>query len=115
MGWEGPLLTDSGGFQVMSLGPCAKLMKGVTFKSHLDGTRYKLTPQSSTRSSISWMPPSPWPLMNASFPCSKQEAKQHGIIHALGEPLAQRVRGAYRLRPGWHIQGSVLKIYARHR
>ena len=36
MGWKGPLLTDSGGFQVMSLGPLRKLDKdGVTFKSHL--------------------------------------------------------------------------------
>ena len=36
MGWDGPLLTDSGGFQVMSLGPLRKLDEdGVTFKSHL--------------------------------------------------------------------------------
>ena len=49
MGWDGPLLTDSGGFQVMSLGPLRSLDEdGVTFKSHLDGTRYRLTPERST-------------------------------------------------------------------
>ena len=49
MGWDGPLLTDSGGFQVMSLGPLRSLDEdGVTFKSHLDGSRYRLTPERST-------------------------------------------------------------------
>ena len=49
MGWDGPLLTDSGGFQVMSLGPLRSVDEdGVTFKSHLDGTRYRLTPERST-------------------------------------------------------------------
>ncbi len=43
MGWDGPLLTDSGGFQVMSLGPLRKLDEdGVTFKSHLDGSQHRL-------------------------------------------------------------------------
>ena len=41
MGWNGPLLTDSGGFQVMSLGPLRHLTEdGVTFKSHLDGSKH---------------------------------------------------------------------------
>ena len=49
MGWNGPLLTDSGGFQVMSLGPLRKIDEdGVTFKSHLDGSRHRLTPERST-------------------------------------------------------------------
>ena len=49
MGWNGPLLTDSGGFQVMSLGPLRKLDEdGVTFKSHLDGSKHRLTPERST-------------------------------------------------------------------
>jgi queuine tRNA-ribosyltransferase len=48
MGWDGPLLTDSGGFQVMSLGPLRKLDEdGVTFKSHLDGSKHRLTPERS--------------------------------------------------------------------
>ena len=49
MGWDGPLLTDSGGLQVMSLGPLRKLDEdGVTFKSHLDGSQHRLTPERST-------------------------------------------------------------------
>ena len=49
MGWNKPLLTDSGGFQIMSLGKLRKIEnKGVTFKSHLDGTKYFLSPKIST-------------------------------------------------------------------
>ena len=46
MGWKKPLLTDSGGFQIMSLGKLRKIENnGVTFKSHLDGTKYFLSPK----------------------------------------------------------------------
>lgn len=46
--WQGPILTDSGGFQVMSLAALRKLNeKGVTFKSHIDGQKYELTPERS--------------------------------------------------------------------
>ena len=46
MGWDGPVLTDSGGFQVMSLGALRRLdEQGVTFASHLDGSRHLLTPE----------------------------------------------------------------------
>jgi queuine tRNA-ribosyltransferase len=46
MNWSGPILTDSGGFQVMSLSKLRKITeKGVTFQSHLDGTTYELTPE----------------------------------------------------------------------
>ena len=49
MGWNKPLLTDSGGFQIMSLGKLRKVENdGVTFKSHLDGTKYFLSPKIST-------------------------------------------------------------------
>ncbi len=45
MDWERPILTDSGGFQVMSLAKLRKLNeKGVTFKSHIDGSSHELTP-----------------------------------------------------------------------
>jgi queuine tRNA-ribosyltransferase len=48
MRWERPILTDSGGFQVMSLAKIAKVKEeGVTFQSHLDGSRHKLTPERS--------------------------------------------------------------------
>jgi queuine tRNA-ribosyltransferase len=48
MRWDRPILTDSGGFQVMSLGKIAKVKEeGVTFQSHLDGSRHALTPERS--------------------------------------------------------------------
>ena len=48
MNWSGPILTDSGGFQVMSLADLRKLTEeGVTFRSHVDGSRHSLTPERS--------------------------------------------------------------------
>ena len=48
MNWERPILTDSGGFQVMSLAELRKLNEeGVTFKSHIDGSRHVLSPERS--------------------------------------------------------------------
>ncbi len=48
MGWERPILTDSGGYQVMSLSELSKLSEeGVNFRSHLDGSRHMLTPERS--------------------------------------------------------------------
>ncbi len=48
MGWDRPILTDSGGYQVMSLSALTKLTEeGVAFKSHLDGSRHMLTPERS--------------------------------------------------------------------
>ena len=48
MKWDRPILTDSGGYQVMSLSELTKVTEeGVAFKSHLDGTRHMLTPERS--------------------------------------------------------------------
>jgi queuine tRNA-ribosyltransferase len=48
MGWDRPILTDSGGYQVMSLSELTKRdEQGVVFKSHLDGTRHLLSPERS--------------------------------------------------------------------
>ena len=48
MNWEKPILTDSGGFQVMSLAGLRKLTEaGVTFRSHIDGSKHELTPERS--------------------------------------------------------------------
>ncbi|MEL7126852.1 MAG: tRNA guanosine(34) transglycosylase Tgt [Pseudomonadota bacterium] len=48
MNWDKPILTDSGGFQVMSLAGLRKLTEeGVTFKSHIDGSKHALTPERS--------------------------------------------------------------------
>ena len=46
MKWDGPILTDSGGFQVFSLSPLREISdEGVTFRSHLDGSLHFLTPE----------------------------------------------------------------------
>ncbi|MBN1958079.1 MAG: tRNA guanosine(34) transglycosylase Tgt [Desulfuromonadales bacterium] len=48
MNWEGPILTDSGGFQVFSLGDLRKISEqGASFQSHLDGSKHLLTPELS--------------------------------------------------------------------
>ena len=48
MDWHGPILTDSGGFQVMSLTGLRKMDEdGVTFQSHVDGSKHRLTPERS--------------------------------------------------------------------
>lgn len=48
MNWDRPILTDSGGFQVMSLAGLRKLTEeGVTFSSHVDGSKHRLTPERS--------------------------------------------------------------------
>jgi queuine tRNA-ribosyltransferase len=48
MGWERPILTDSGGYQVMSLSDLTKVTEeGVAFASHLDGSRHMLSPERS--------------------------------------------------------------------
>lgn len=48
MHWDGPILTDSGGFQIYSLKDLAKITEeGATFRSHLDGSKLSLTPESA--------------------------------------------------------------------
>ncbi|MBB5685778.1 tRNA guanosine(34) transglycosylase Tgt [Sphingobium boeckii] len=48
MGWDRPILTDSGGYQVMSLSDLAKVTEeGVSFRSHLDGSKHMISPERS--------------------------------------------------------------------
>ena len=48
MGWDRPILTDSGGYQVMSLSDLAKVTEeGVSFRSHLDGSKHLISPERS--------------------------------------------------------------------
>ena len=110
MGWDGPLLTDSGGFQVMSLGPLRELDEdGVTFKSHLDGSRHRLTPERSTKiqhdldATITMAFDECTP-----FPATREEATQS---MALSMRWAKRSRQAFQARQGYGqfgiVQGSV--------
>ena len=56
MNWDRPILTDSGGFQVMSLAGLRKLTEeGVTFASHIDGSRHELTPERSMEIQRFWV------------------------------------------------------------
>ena len=54
MHWDGPILTDSGGFQVFSLAKLSKITEtGYTFQSHVDGSRHTLTPEKSIEVQLS--------------------------------------------------------------
>ncbi|HYK85157.1 MAG TPA: tRNA guanosine(34) transglycosylase Tgt [Ktedonobacteraceae bacterium] len=77
MHWDGPILTDSGGFQVFSLGHLRKLSEeGAAFKSHLDGSAHLLTPESVMRIEAELGADIILPLdICASYPCTPVEAK----------------------------------------
>ena len=52
-GWEGPMLTDSGGFQAFSLGGLGRMTDdGILFRSHIDGSEHLFTPESSIRDQV---------------------------------------------------------------
>src|SRR5256885_1598950 len=78
MHWDGPILTDSGGFQVWSLGHLRKLNEdGVTFKSHLDGSFHTLTPERVMEIEAELGADIILPLdICAPYPCSPEEAKK---------------------------------------
>ena len=57
MNWDRPILTDSGGYQVMSLSALRKITEeGVTFKSHIDGSRHELIQQHTAGSRLRVIP-----------------------------------------------------------
>ena len=92
MHWDGPLLTDSGGFQVFSLGHLRKLSEeGATFKSHLDGSPQVLTPESVMRIEAELGADIILPLdICAAYPCTELEAKQAmGRTHRWAERALQ--------------------------
>ncbi len=110
MNWERPILTDSGGFQVMSLTDLRKLTEeGVTFRSHVDGSTHHLTPERSMEiqrllgSDIVMAFDECTP-----YPCTRQEAE---TSMRLSMRWAQRSRDAFGDRPGHALfgiqQGSV--------
>ena len=77
MRWDGPILTDSGGFQVWSLSKLRKLTEdGVTFKSHLDGSEHRLTPERSIEIQADLLGADISMQLDecTTFPCSRDEA-----------------------------------------
>lgn len=110
MNWPGPILTDSGGYQVMSLTQLRKMdEEGVTFRSHIDGKPWKLTPERSTEIQH---------LLDATitmafdectpYPATRQQAQDS---MELSMRWARRSRDAFVSRPGYGqfgiVQGSV--------
>ena len=106
MHWPGPILTDSGGFQVMSLGKLRKLTeKGVTFASHVDGSRHELTPERSVEIQH---------LLDATITmqldeCLKLPAERPEIERAMELSLrwAARSKEAFASREGYGLFGIV--------
>src|SRR5215468_2794970 len=78
MHWDAPILTDSGGFQVWSLGHLRKLSEeGVVFKSHLDGSSHSLTPERVMEIEAELGADIILPLdICAPYPCALEEAKK---------------------------------------
>ena len=112
MNWHGPILTDSGGYQVMSLTDLRKLTEeGVKFKSHIDGSVHNLTPEYSMEIQrllgsdivMSFDECTP-------FPTTQEQAKSS---MDLSMRWAQRSRDSFGDRPGYALfgiqQGSTFK------
>jgi len=78
MHWDGPILTDSGGFQVFSLGHLRKLSEqGAAFKSHLDGSAHLMTPESVMRIEAEFGSDIVLPLdICAPYPTTPQDARE---------------------------------------
>ncbi|WP_424812411.1 tRNA guanosine(34) transglycosylase Tgt [Roseococcus sp. YIM B11640] len=106
MDWHGPILTDSGGFQVMSLSGLRKMDEdGVTFQSHVDGSKHRLTPERSVEIQR---------LLGADvtmcfdectpFPATHEEAAKS---MRLSMRWAARCRACFEERPGHGLFGIV--------
>lgn len=106
MNWRGPILTDSGGFQVMSLAKLRRIdEKGVTFRSHLDGSAHTLTPERSVDIQR---------LLDADVTMAFDECTPFPATEAdaaksmrLSMRWAARCKDAYRPRPGYGLFGIV--------
>ena len=104
MNWERPILTDSGGFQVMSLADLRKLTeKGVTFKSHIDGSKHEITPERSME--IQRLLGSD--IVMCFDECPALPASQADVAESMRLSMrwAQRSRDAFGDRPGHALFG----------
>lgn len=77
MRWDGPILTDSGGFQVFSLGPLRKISdQGVTFRSHIDGSEHFFSPEKSMEIQMALGPDIAMAFDECiPYPCSYEQTK----------------------------------------
>jgi queuine tRNA-ribosyltransferase len=106
MRWPGPILTDSGGYQVMSLDALRTISEaGVTFASHLDGSRHELGPERAVAIQE---------LLDATVTmqldwCVRLPAEPAVVERAMELSLAwaERSKAAFRARPGYALFGIV--------
>jgi queuine tRNA-ribosyltransferase len=104
MNWERPILTDSGGFQVMSLAGLRKLdEEGVRFKSHIDGSTHHLTPERSME--IQRLLGSDIVMAFDECPALPAEEAEIARSMRLSMRWAQRSRDAFGDRPGHALFG----------
>ncbi len=106
MNWPGPILTDSGGFQVLSLKELSKVTEeGATFKSHIDGSRHELTPERAMAIQND---------LDATITMVLDECTEHPATHERAKASmersmrwAQRCRDAFEEREGYGLFGIV--------
>ena len=104
MNWEKPILTDSGGFQVMSLAGLRKLTEeGVTFQSHIDGSKHNLTPERSME--IQKLLGSDIVMCFDECPALPADRDRIADSMRLSMRWAQRSRDAFGDRPGYALFG----------
>ena len=99
MGWDRPILTDSGGYQVMSLSALTKQSEeGVAFRSHLDGSRHMLTPERSMEIQR---------LLGSDIVMAFDECPPNGVDAKRAEASMERsMRWAARSRAGFDAGGD---------
>lgn len=110
MNWPGPILTDSGGYQVMSLSGLRKMDEnGVVFQSHVDGSKHELTPERSMEIQR---------LLDSNITMCLDECTKNGASHEeaaasmrMSMRWAERCRKVFERREGYGqfgiVQGSV--------
>ncbi len=99
MGWDRPILTDSGGYQVMSLSSLRKITEdGVTFQSHLDGSRHMLSPERSMEIQR---------LLGSDIVMAFDECPANGVSRdEAAKSMALSMRWAKRSRDGFDSDGE---------
>ncbi|EQA98906.1 tRNA guanosine(34) transglycosylase Tgt [Sphingobium indicum] len=99
MGWDRPILTDSGGYQVMSLSALTKMSEeGVAFSSHIDGSRHMLTPERSMEIQR---------LLDSDIVMAFDECTRNGCTHdEAAKSMERSMRWAKRSRDGFDAGGE---------
>ena len=99
MGWDRPILTDSGGYQVMSLSALTKMSEeGVAFSSHIDGSKHMLTPERSMEIQR---------LLDSDIVMAFDECTKNGCTHdEAAKSMERSMRWAKRSRDGFDAGGE---------